>query len=219
MSWLLGNKVITITTSGCSQKALKFGLCDKCYTTCKLVGRTPDDSKLKTMRSSSTEKDKDDSSNRVTRQNSGDKSNPTNTSANSPITDESKKLGDKLEQLPSKLQQLTARESHLHEKLHCACWCQGWTEIYIRTPTGDMSWIMRIQNQISHQCSMYEFPLNEISALFTPFVPKVSGENSSFDRDFGRHQSSSQEEEYSTGTVPISIPGKLLSIEIIVFLF
>lgn len=134
MSWLLGNKLVTVTTSGCSQKALKFGLCDRCYTSCKIDGRTPDDSKLKSMRSGSSEKDKDDSSNRVTRQNSGDKSN-TNTSTSSPI-DESKRLGDKLEQLPSKLQQLTVRESHINEKLHCACWCQGWAEIYIRRPTG-----------------------------------------------------------------------------------
>ncbi|KRT78367.1 hypothetical protein AMK59_7485 [Oryctes borbonicus] len=206
MTWLLGNKLITITTSGCSQKALKFGLCDKCYTSCKIDGRTPDDSKLKTMRSGSTEKEKDDSSNRVTRQNSGDKSN-TNTSTSSPI-DESKKLGDKLEQLPSKLQQLSVRETNINEKLHCACWCQGWAEIYIRRPTGDMSWVMRIQNQISYQYSMHEFPLNEISILFTPSLHHMSSDSISFDKEFARHQShSSQEEEYSTTTVPISIPG------------
>ncbi|KAI4456255.1 tuberin [Holotrichia oblita] len=208
MSWLLGNKLVTVTTSGCSQKALKFGLCDRCYTSCKIDGRTPDDSKLKSMRSGSTEKDKDDSSNRVTRQNSGDKSN-TNTSTSSPI-DESKRLSDKLEQLPSKLQQLTVRESNINEKLHCACWCQGWAEIYIRRPTGDMSWVMRIQNQISYQYSMYEFPLNEISILFTPSLHHMSSDSVSvsFEKEFGRHQShSSQEEEYSTTTVPISIPG------------
>ena len=36
MTWLLGNKLITVTTSGCSQKALKNGLCDKCWQICRL---------------------------------------------------------------------------------------------------------------------------------------------------------------------------------------
>lgn len=35
MTWLLGHKLITVTTSGCSQKALKNGLCDKCWLLCK----------------------------------------------------------------------------------------------------------------------------------------------------------------------------------------
>lgn len=35
-TWLLGSRLITVTTSGCSQKPLKNGLCDKCYHTCRL---------------------------------------------------------------------------------------------------------------------------------------------------------------------------------------
>jgi hypothetical protein len=35
MTWLLGNKLITVTTSGCSMKALKNGLCDKCWMLCR----------------------------------------------------------------------------------------------------------------------------------------------------------------------------------------
>lgn len=35
MTWLLGNKLITVTTSGCSMKALKNGLCDKCWLLCR----------------------------------------------------------------------------------------------------------------------------------------------------------------------------------------
>lgn len=49
------------------------------------------------------------------------------------------------------------------EKQLCSCWCQGWAEIHVRRPTGDMSWVMRIQNQITQQ---HEFPLNEVSSLF-----------------------------------------------------
>lgn len=34
-SWLVDKKIITITTSGCSQKELKEGVCDKCYLICR----------------------------------------------------------------------------------------------------------------------------------------------------------------------------------------
>lgn len=29
----------------------------------------------------------------------------------------------------------------------CHCICQGWAEIYLRRPTGNISWIMRIANR------------------------------------------------------------------------
>ncbi|CAA9997539.1 unnamed protein product [Nesidiocoris tenuis] len=34
MTWLLGHKLITVTTSGCNLKALKQGLCDRCHKIC-----------------------------------------------------------------------------------------------------------------------------------------------------------------------------------------
>lgn len=34
MTWLLGTKLIRITTSGCTQKPTRSGLCDKCYSSC-----------------------------------------------------------------------------------------------------------------------------------------------------------------------------------------
>lgn len=29
----------------------------------------------------------------------------------------------------------------------CHCICQGWAEINIRRPTGNISWVMRIENR------------------------------------------------------------------------
>jgi len=49
----------------------------------------------------------------------------------------------------------------------CACWCQGWAEIYVRRPTGDMSWIMRIQNSTQFETST-DFPVHDIMALYMP---------------------------------------------------
>lgn len=135
MTWLVGNRLITVTTSGCSQVPLKYGLCDKCWNMCK-VERDVAIAEQPVSRSSSHEKDKDNGSsvsNRASRQNSDDKSN-NNTSANSPV-EENKKFE---QQLSSHLQTLTTTtDGNKQEKQVCACWCQGWAEIYVRRPTGN----------------------------------------------------------------------------------
>ncbi|KAK4874613.1 hypothetical protein RN001_013973 [Aquatica leii] len=211
-TWFLGNKLITITTSGCTQKALRNGLCDKCLTMCRLDRlKSPSMERNVQMvaRSSSSDKDKDDSnSSRVTRQNSGEKSN-NNTSTSSPM-EENKKLSDKLDQLPSKLQQLMSIDGKPPVKQACICWCQGWAEIYVRRATGDMSWIMRIQNQLSQQLNMCDYPLNEILTLFTPSVQQCAEEMESTDNQCQSESvdTGNPDEEFSsTASMPISIPG------------
>ncbi|XP_071489878.1 tuberin-like [Diadema antillarum] len=47
----------------------------------------------------------------------------------------------------------------------CTCWCQGWAEIHVRRPTGNTSWIMRIQNGGALLPCPEEFPVADISAL------------------------------------------------------
>ena len=49
----------------------------------------------------------------------------------------------------------------------CNCWCTMWGEIYIRSPTGDLSWIMRIQNddQDPTASTFPDLPLANISSL------------------------------------------------------
>ncbi|XP_015113598.1 tuberin [Diachasma alloeum] len=203
MTWLLGTRLITITTSGCSNKAMRGGLCDNCWVACKSAS-TPDYlSRSGTAgsggiprRTSSTEGSKDESS-RLSRQSSS------NTAANSP-TEENKKLepeevdkqGDKprefsgenhklertekdvtpLQSEPNKLEQILC-DQKLEEHSPCACWCQGWAEIYVRRPTGDMSWIMRIQNSMQFDVPQ-DFPLQDITALYMP-MPEVATNNRS----------------------------------------
>ena len=29
----------------------------------------------------------------------------------------------------------------------CNCWCTNWAELYIRAPSGNLSWMMRIENE------------------------------------------------------------------------
>lgn len=121
MTWLVGNRLITVTTSGCSQIPLKSGLCDKCWNVCKVERDTET-----AARGGSHEKEKDEGgSSRASRQNSDEKSN-NNTSASSPV-EENKKL-----------EHLQVGTVSGGEKQACACWCQGWAEIYVRRPIGKM---------------------------------------------------------------------------------
>ncbi|XP_076652775.1 TSC complex subunit tuberin isoform X1 [Halictus rubicundus] len=181
MTWLLGNKLITVTTSGCSNKAMRGGLCDNCWVVCKPGPQSPEHTRTSQpnlRRASSTETAKED---KLSRQSSGGHGSSTgNTAANSPI-EESKKASDDLEptkrEFPvekmdkepvesSKLEQILNSQKQ-EEHVLCACWCQGWAEIYVRRPTGDMSWIMRIQNSTQFEMHV-DFPVHDIMALYRP---------------------------------------------------
>ncbi|XP_055596027.1 tuberin isoform X2 [Uranotaenia lowii] len=50
----------------------------------------------------------------------------------------------------------------------CACSCTGWAEVCIRRPTGMLSWMMRVQNQINYDSMGGEFPLQDLTTLFAP---------------------------------------------------
>lgn len=70
-----------------------------------------------------------------------------------------------------------------------------------------MSWVMRIQNQVSYQHSLYDFPLNEISTLF---MPSLYGgyDFESYDNQYQADEATNlAEEDLGTTTMPISIPG------------
>lgn len=184
MTWLLGNRLITVTTSGCSSKAMRGGLCDNCWVACKPDSLSPEHTLRYTQsslqRASSGEGSKDE--NKLMRQSSiGHGGSNANTTSNSPI-EESKKLPEesdapKLEYPsektdkelpePSKLEQILSSEKQ-EEHVPCACWCQGWAEIYVRRPTGDMSWVMRIQNSMQFETSPLDFPVNDITTLYMP---------------------------------------------------
>ena len=50
----------------------------------------------------------------------------------------------------------------------CSCWCNGWAEIHVRRPSGEVSWITRIQNASLTSESHAEFPLSDLTTLFHP---------------------------------------------------
>ncbi|XP_020281635.1 tuberin [Pseudomyrmex gracilis] len=179
MTWILGNRLITVTTSGCSNKAMRGGLCDNCWAACKSGFSLLDYTKTSQstlQRTSSAETSKED---KLSRQSSGGHgSSNANTATNSP-TEESKKStedsdftkkeflvekDDRDQVEPSKLEQILNKDKQ-EENILCACWCQGWAEIYVRRPTGDTSWIMRIQNSTQFETPT-DFPVHDIMALY-----------------------------------------------------
>lgn len=50
----------------------------------------------------------------------------------------------------------------------CVRSCTVWAEILVRRPTGNISWITRIQNPISGECLGYDIPFSNIASLFLP---------------------------------------------------
>ena len=48
----------------------------------------------------------------------------------------------------------------------CNCWCTQWAELYIRRPTGNFMWMMRIENEQDLTAMFPDFAVNDISNLF-----------------------------------------------------
>ncbi|XP_026278513.1 tuberin isoform X1 [Frankliniella occidentalis] len=212
MTWLLGNRLITVTTSGCTQKVKRDGLCDKCLLSCRLeqadattesstcdlsgsnlpqerISRTEQQNKATLQRSNSVDvsatvsrDDKSSGSAAASSTSGGSSRNlpllvqvPQGTNSLAPSvsspTEEHRRLSGSLEMMDSessKLDQLIqgVDRNDLQDKSLCCCWCNGWAEIYVRRPTGDMSWVMRIQNQNS------VLDLSDVPTLFLPSLMK-----------------------------------------------
>ncbi|KAH8378989.1 hypothetical protein KR009_002539, partial [Drosophila setifemur] len=50
----------------------------------------------------------------------------------------------------------------------CVRSCTGWAEVFIRRPTGNISFITRIQNPITNDCFGQDLPFNNVVSLFLP---------------------------------------------------
>lgn len=109
---MVGNKLITITTSGCTEKVHKHGVCDKCWTLCS----SHNNSKIARYARSNSGGNEDKES-FLTRQGSGEKSDEGKKTESGGMP---KFIGEDKQEPPI-----------------CACWCQGWAEILIRRPTGE----------------------------------------------------------------------------------
>lgn len=227
-TWIAGNKIITVTTSGCGQRPIKNGLCDKCLQLCQkdttiipaeaftpnasLPSRRRHRSELHRTISHEAKykpQSKDDLHMRNIIRDLGDGIAPLDQDPSGSWS--SGGFGDPTAREPSSerlapttnigsgsqaasaaaavsaaaVAAAAAAEEERRPRL-CACWCMGWAEIHIRQPTGNMSWMMRIQNeQQSLPFGMDELPLFDLSSLFSPTSsssPSQGGSGSSYPR-------------------------------------
>jgi len=171
-TWVYGNKLITITTSSCSGRAVKGDLCESCF------------NKLNAF-----EEDKQSTGNNTTtannmKQNSINDDDVFNepTQMNNSNVQELSKFNDKDFLLSRRRHQsafqpttnnsvnrkqtsFTSRDdSHIENNTHmynsCRSWAAGWAEVLIRTPTGNTSWIVKLQNSL-----FSNFQSNEMNDL------------------------------------------------------
>ena len=138
-TWLLGQRLITITTTICSSRAFHKGLCESCFRLCKTVEQT---------RSGFGNERSDSESEHYQQQDSKD--------TDASLMRRRHKSDMHSIQPKQPLNRGSYDDSHLEMPYgtsisgsYCNCWCQGWAEIYVRRPTGNTSWMMRIENTLN----------------------------------------------------------------------
>ena len=54
-----------------------------------------------------------------------------------------------------------------HEWANCSCYCSDWAEIVVRRPTGQLSWMIKFQNQVGAFAN--EFSFHDLKGLFSDY--------------------------------------------------
>lgn len=175
-TWIIGQRLLTITTSGCRSRIFIDGLCERCYRLCKSVSASDPSSDDVFNQSSS---DVNNFMNIVNSENNFNCNNSVNSnclqhssSASNTTSDISRpKRRHQSAFVPNNSCKPASRaydDSHLNftnpansstddyeESTTCSCWCEGWAEICIRRPSGTTCWKMRIQNRLNVPCYPY----------------------------------------------------------------
>ena len=153
-TWMISNTIVTITTSG-TYIGLD-GVCDSCLA---LRQRTANHTHKEKTKAETSAKQKSTGADGPT-----DDSAPQTSSDQVQGAVQSRVTGTQAPTVQRKSSIEGAaktdenRSSVVSDRRHsesfvpinlqnCQCVCQGWAEIFIRRPSGNISWIMRIQNR------------------------------------------------------------------------
>ncbi|KAK4309742.1 hypothetical protein Pmani_018669 [Petrolisthes manimaculis] len=220
-TWIWGDKIITITTSGCSQRPLRNGLCDKCFQQC--IEKTDEFCSFEPMSPNSPSasrrrhrselhrtisheakykpQSKDDLHMRsVVRDNDtltslGDQDGVVNWNGiggsstmdrlpfsssldSSPLPDD-----EFVDASAAAAAAAAAAAENQSPPYLCACWCQGWAEIYIRAPTGNVAWMMRLLNEQMVGPGM-KLNVDDLALLFSTLPSQESGEGNTSENPY-----------------------------------
>ena len=144
-TWIYNDRIVTITTSGESHKVMANGLCRNCNDKVGSVGSTA---------TTSVPGRSDRSRHR--------------SSPQTPNAKDQRNHSVIREGIELTTANVPTDVSTAHQ---CACWISGWAEVYIRTPTGDMSFLNRSQLQRkTNVLSNLDFPLERMSLLMPTFA-------------------------------------------------
>lgn len=195
MTWLVGHKIITITTSGCLQNSIKQGLCDRCAVLCKqhvesvasplppLAPPAPPAPPPPSQQQQGAGAATCDPPQVQASEGASDTHAQAHTSNNAPEvkrqnSSENNKTYDHLNQVLNQFTQHFERVSkevdteeagwsrvgELAAAGACPCFCANWAEVHVRSPTGDVCWVMRVQNQMNWDYRL-ESPLQDVAGL------------------------------------------------------
>lgn len=175
-TWLLGHKLITVTTSDCDSRSSAFGLCDNCEKLCKSL-----DNPALCQSTEVTQR-----VHKVTPLNPNIHTNGKVHGVQPSDSNELQKLVSSRRRHQSDIQPSLVhrpsstlstnalddyfgpqetRQSKPSSSNTCNCWCQGWAEILIRRPTGNTSWIIRLQNPLGAYSSSPPEDFSDLTAL------------------------------------------------------
>ncbi|XP_032221463.2 tuberin-like isoform X2 [Nematostella vectensis] len=162
--WLVGNTIVTITTSGTSIEP--DGICDNCYALRDKISRQmqlPADTSLQSRRRRSRENILDKNLTKSDASGGGSPSGiriqpPPESSASSlPSTDGTggtkaertlnEKAGKERPKTPEPQGTGESTTPSTQGLVDYHCVCQGWAEIFIRKASGNVSWVMRLENR------------------------------------------------------------------------
>ena len=170
-TWMIGNTIVTITTSG-TYISLD-GVCESCLALRQRTAKLAHGEKVKVEKGPKQRKkapvvSKEESPSQATIDHIHGAGPGPGTGTQAPSGAQMSAEGSSLEKtalhkvhsvdtakLMFEAHGSVASERRFSEPLvpvnpqNCQCVCQGWAEIFIRRPSGNISWIMRIQNRES----------------------------------------------------------------------
>nr|AAD48498.1 gigas protein [Drosophila melanogaster] len=209
-TWLVGNNLVTITTSGCPSAPARSGLCERCaqlgkapsislnskslsdaapplspererrYTKVSLQHSSGNESAGSTELTSSSSSNSAAAGGHPHRQISNSSTasldalsrRGSNPEALGSALGEGAHTGSNTSLLGNSLSQssvsMSPSSGSVVQQPVCVRACTGWAEVLVRPPTGNVSWITRIQNPITNDCFGQELPFNNVVSLFLP---------------------------------------------------
>ena len=199
-SWIIGTKVITVTTSICDQVSSRGPLCDRCNLLCNQY-------KSEDLRHKSNEiiPSQDDNVDGSRRRHMSDAVVGSPTKPMPPLLKRRgsvEKIPKEVNEGQTELENMLEKKAETHQSKKpsselCGCWCNGWAEIHVRRPSGEVSWMTRIQNASLTSESHAEFPLTDITTLFHPDKEEQEQDDKSLELELDQDPEHHGEESYS----------------------